>query len=165
MIMIVTVSDANPPWSWGSIVMAFAIYPPIGLFRLPLMCGSALFMLKTCNTKPKFANVAIMTLSPGYIFAVYTMPIVFGVRFSKLKYNLGIGTDITDAFINRSCFLLVCDLNRTPNCYGKTWRLLCPFFRNLHLWENLARDCFTFTASTVSNSAQNSFTRLRYCDK
>ena len=106
MIMIVTVSDANPPWSWGSIVMAFAIYPPIGLFRLPLMCGSALFMLKTCNTKPKFANVAIMTLSPGYIFAVYTMPIVFGVRFSKLKYNLGMGTDITDAFINRSCFFI-----------------------------------------------------------
>ena len=61
--------------------------------------------------------------------------------------------------------LLVCDLNRTPNCYGKTWRLLCPFFRNLHLRENLARDCFTFTASTVTNSAQNSFTRLRYCDK
>ena len=29
--------------------------------------------------------------------------------------------------------LLVCDLNRTPNCYGKTWRFLCPFFRNLHL--------------------------------
>ena len=55
---------------------------------------------------------------------------------------------------------LVCDLNRTPNCYGKTWRLLCPFFRNLHLRENLARDCFTFTASTVTNSAQNSFTRL-----
>ena len=25
--------------------------------------------------------------------------------------------------------LLVCDLNRTPNCYGKTWRFLCPFFR------------------------------------
>ena len=51
--------------------------------------------------------------------------------------------------------LLVCDLNRTPNCYGKTWRLLCPFFRNLHLRENLARDCFTSTASTVTNSVQN----------
>ena len=50
---------------------------------------------------------------------------------------------------------LVCDLNRTPNCYGKTWRLLCPFFKNLHLWENLARDCFTSTASTVTNSVQN----------
>ena len=49
---------------------------------------------------------------------------------------------------------LMCDLNRTPNCYGKTWRLLCPFFRNLHLRENLARDCFTSTASTVTNSAQ-----------
>ena len=58
--------------------------------------------------------------------------------------------------------LLVCDLNRTPNCYGKTWRLLCPFFRNLHLRENLARDCFTSTASTVTNSLQN---RLCYCDK
>ena len=51
--------------------------------------------------------------------------------------------------------LLVCDLNRTPNCYGKTWRLLCPFFRNLHLRENLARDCFTSTASAVTNSVQN----------
>ena len=47
---------------------------------------------------------------------------------------------------------LVCDLNRTPNCYGKTWRFLCPFFRNLHLRENLARDCFTSTVSTVTNS-------------
>ena len=54
-----------------------------------------------------------------------------------------------------SLTLLVCDLNRTPNCYGKTWRLLCPFFRNLHLRENLARDCFTSTASTVTNSVQN----------
>ena len=60
---------------------------------------------------------------------------------------------------------LVCDLNRTPNCYGKTWRLLCPFFGNLHLRENLARDCFTSTASTVTNCVQNIFTRLRYCDK
>ena len=50
---------------------------------------------------------------------------------------------------------LVCDLNRTPTCYGKTRRLLCPFFRNLHLRENLARDCFTSTASTVTNSVQN----------
>ena len=56
--------------------------------------------------------------------------------------------------------LLVCDLNRTP-----TWRLLCPFFRNVHLRENLARHCFTSTASTVTNSVQNSSTRLRYCDK
>ena len=48
--------------------------------------------------------------------------------------------------------LLVCDLNRTPNCYGKTWRFLCPFFRNLHLRENLARDCFTSTVSTVTKS-------------
>ena len=48
--------------------------------------------------------------------------------------------------------LLVCDLNRTPNCYGKTWRFLCPFFRNLHLRENLARDCFTSTVSIVTNS-------------
>ena len=51
--------------------------------------------------------------------------------------------------------LLVCDLNRTPNCYGKTWRLLCPFFSNLHLRENLVRDCFTSTASTVTNSVQS----------
>ena len=49
---------------------------------------------------------------------------------------------------------LVCDLNRTPNCYGKTWRFLCPFFRNLHLRENLARACFTSTVSTVTNSVQ-----------
>ena len=75
------------------------------------------------------------------------------------RCNTGLKTN-TQAVI-----LLVCDLNRTPNCYGKTWRLLSPFFRNLHLRENLARDCFTFTASTVTNSAQNSFTRLRYCDK
>ena len=61
--------------------------------------------------------------------------------------------------------LLVCDLYRTPNCYGKTWRFLCPFFRNLHLRENLARDCFTSTVSTVTNSVQNIFTHLRYCDK
>ena len=60
---------------------------------------------------------------------------------------------------------LVCDLNHTPNCYGKTWRFLCPFFRNLHLRENLARDCFTSTVSTVTNSVQNIFTHLRYCDK
>ena len=60
---------------------------------------------------------------------------------------------------------LVCDLNRTPNCYGKTWRFLCPFFRNLHLRENLARDCFTSTVSTVTDSVQNIFTHLRYCDK
>ena len=50
--------------------------------------------------------------------------------------------------------LLVCDLNRTSNCYGKTWRFLCPFFRNLHLRENLARDCFTSTVSTVTNAVQ-----------
>ena len=56
-------------------------------------------------------------------------------------------------FDQTSCFL-VCDLNRTPNCYGKTWRFLCPFFRNLHLRENLARDCFTSTVSTVTNSVQ-----------
>ena len=64
-----------------------------------------------------------------------------------------------------SCQWLVCDLNRTPNCYGKMWRFLCPFFRNLHLRENLARDCFTSTVSTVTTSVQNIFTRLRYCDK
>ena len=29
----------------------------------------------------------------------------------------------------------------------------------------LARDCFTSTASTITNSVQNIFTRLRYCDK
>ena len=40
-------------------------------------------------------------------------------------------------------------------CYGKARRLLCPFFRNLHLRENLARDCFTSTAPTVTNSVQN----------
>ena len=39
------------------------------------------------------------------------------------------------------------------------------FFRNPHLRENLARDCCTSTASTVNNSVQNIFTRLRYCDK
>ena len=50
-------------------------------------------------------------------------------------------------------------------CYGKTWRLLCPFLKNLHLREDLARDCFTSTAPTVTNSVQNSFTRLRHCDK
>ena len=50
-------------------------------------------------------------------------------------------------------------------CYGKTWRFLCPFFRNLHLRENLARDCFTSTVSTVTNSVQNIFTHLRYYDK
>ena len=54
-----------------------------------------------------------------------------------------------------SPFTLCWCVNRTPNCYGKTWRLLCPFFRNLHLRENLARDCFTSTASTVTNSVQN----------
>ena len=37
--------------------------------------------------------------------------------------------------------------------------------RNLRLQENLARDCFTSTAPTVTNSVQNSFTRLRYCGK
>ena len=51
------------------------------------------------------------------------------------------------------------------NCYAKTWRPLCPFFRNLHLRENLAKDCFTSTASTVTNSVQDIFTRLLYCDK
>ena len=51
------------------------------------------------------------------------------------------------------------------NCYGKTWRLPCPFFRNLHLQENLANDCFTSTASTATNSVQNIVTRLRNCDK
>ena len=56
------------------------------------------------------------------------------------------------ALLNLTQHLLVCDLNRTPNCYGKTWRFLCPFFRNLHLRENLARDCFTSTVSTVTNS-------------
>ena len=66
---------------------------------------------------------------------------------------------------NHCLDLLVCDLNRTPNCYGKTWRFLCPFFRNLHLRENLARDCFTSIVSTVTNSVQNIFTHLRYCDK
>ena len=41
-------------------------------------------------------------------------------------------------------------------------------FLGIHLRENLgylARDCFTSTASTVTNSVQNIFTRLRYCDK
>ena len=35
-------------------------------------------------------------------------------------------------------------------------------FRNLHLRENLARPCFIYTASTVTNSVQNSFAHLRY---
>ena len=35
-------------------------------------------------------------------------------------------------------------------------------FRILHLRENLARDCFTSTASTVTNSVKNIFTRPRY---
>ena len=37
-------------------------------------------------------------------------------------------------------------------------------FQESPLRENLARDCFTSTASTVTNSVQNIFTRLRYCD-
>ena len=83
--------------------------------------------------------------------------------FSRyLKYHI-----FSDFFSlgNGNITLLVCDLNRTPNCYGKTWRFLCPFFRNLHLRENLARDCFTSTVSTVTNSVQNIFTHLRNCDK
>ena len=36
---------------------------------------------------------------------------------------------------------------------------------NLHLRENLARDCFTSTVSTVTNFVQNIFTHLRYCGK
>ena len=45
---------------------------------------------------------------------------------------------------------LVCDLIRTPVVMAKQWILLCPFFSNLHLRENLARDCCTSTASTVT---------------
>ena len=54
-------------------------------------------------------------------------------------------------FLLSNCDSLVCDL---------IWRFLCPFFRNLHLRENLARDCFTSTVSTVTNSVQNIFTHL-----
>ena len=90
----------------------------------------------------------------------FLSPILFCVYIDELLNRLlssGIGCHMGH--------LLVCDLNRTPNCYGKTWRFLCPFFKNLHLRENLARDCFTSTVSTVTNSVQNIFTHLRYCDK
>ena len=48
---------------------------------------------------------------------------------------------------------------------GHTNLAIWVFFRNLHLQDNLTRDCFTSTASTVNNSVQNIFTLLRYCDK
>ena len=44
------------------------------------------------------------------------------------------------------------------------WMLLGLLVGNLHLRENLARDCFTPTTSTITNSVQNIFTCLRYCD-
>ena len=73
------------------------------------------------------------------------------VPINKIQF----GPDIYLCDEYNGFIFLVWDLNCTPNCYGKTWRLLCPFFRNLHLRENLARDCFTSTASTVTNSVQN----------
>ena len=87
---------------------------------------------------------------------------------SKINFNWARIALPTEWIVHKNWTMqvyLVCDLNRTPNCYGKTWRFLCPFFRNLHLRENLARDRFTSTVSTVSNSVQNIFTHLRYCDK
>ena len=88
-----------------------------------------------------------------------------GVQFTEC-FRLCNGRNVFwNAYLSTQNICLVCDLNRTPNCYGKTWRFLCPFFRNLHLRENLARDCFTSTVSTVTNSVQNIFTHLRYCDR
>ena len=112
----------------------------------------------------------------GYIEISRYFPILWINRVTlvtkiKLWYSLGYQITFESqkmplwyAFLRLEAWL-VCDLNRTPNCYGKTWRFLCPFFRNLHLRENLARDRFTSTVSTVSNSVQNIFTHLRYCDK
>ena len=95
----------------------------------------------------------IRTHPPFWIYSSYVTPWCIPLS-EPLSLTLG------------GCIhLLVCDINRTPNCYGKTWRFLCPFFRNPHLRENLARDCFTSTVSTVTNSVQNIFTHLRYCDK
>ena len=77
---------------------------------------------------------------------------------SKLFYTQH-GTELVPIFYHW-CPILI-----HTSWYSKIWVLMCPFFKNLHLRENLARDCITSTASTVTNSVQNIFTRLRSCDK
>ena len=132
--------------------------------NLPFTCGARCiikYISKLYSKLLSLQQIDIMKFLSLHLYchyAEYHFVIIRGLIMSKhrLRYVKSL------SYVG--C-LLVCDLNRTPNCYGKTWRLLCPFFRNLHLRENLARDCFTFTASTVTNSAQNSFTRLRNCDK
>ena len=93
-----------------------------------------------------FINTLIIFIfMPMTIHCTYALHFIQHVSIESHSLNSVPGTWV----------LLVCDLNCTPNCYGKTWKLLCPFFRNLHLRENLARDCFTSTASTVTNCVQN----------
>ena len=87
-----------------------------------------------------------VTLMPVAIFNE-GIGIVCGLKFGALnifRKNKRSMFDVTNISKNNcqrcdnkwlwACSL-VCDLNRTPNCYGKTWRFLCPFFKNLHLRE------------------------------
>ena len=80
---------------------------------------------------------------PRQYWLIYTVPVVkYPAKCLLLNFIAGVLSymgrlKIFSRFTWKT-LLLVCDLNRTPNCYGKTWRFLCPFFRNLHLRENLA---------------------------
>ena len=87
-----------------------------------------------------------------------------GVSFAHQRFRWWLSDFLAPNHYQNEWFIGV-RLRSHTNCYGKTWRLLCPFFRNLHLRENLTRDCFTSTACTVTDYVQNIFTRLRYCDK
>ena len=134
--------------------------PPV----IKILCaGESLKVIKSCWHK----NVIFFAfkLTDVTIFLVLFQIWNAGVWIMEIC-NPQFSLDMTNRReIEYNKLWLVCDLNRTPNCYGKIWRFLCPFFKNLHLRENLARDCFTSTVSTVTNSVQNIFTHLRYCDK
>ena len=60
-------------------------------------------------------------------------------------------------------WLLVCDLNRTPVVMAKHGGP-CVHFSGISTCGRTSRETFTSTASIVTNSVQNIFTRLRYGD-
>ena len=108
-------------------------------------------------------NLCVSGIEAGRSFQIPQIFLVFSLKFPNDLLNTGMWEMVGIVCEFMIWLLLVCNLN--CSCYGKNVEALVSIFRNLHLREILARDCFTYTASTITNSVQNIFTHLRYCDK
>ena len=82
---------------------------------------------------------------------IFRKPIVHPSR-SEMASNQEKSAAGDASYINRSycpkvwwnVSLLVCDLNRTPNCYGKTWRFLCIFFSGISTCGRTSRETVSY---------------------